>query len=420
MLPLLVSALEWHGHLKLDETVRSKVLSASPATIDRILASTRLAAGGDKRKRAKAVPGIRRTIPVRTFADWKEPAPGYMEADLVAHCGGIMEGSFVHSFVLTDIASGWTECIALVVRSGSLIAEAMERLRTTMPFPLRGFDTDNGGEFINDIVIAYCKEKGIEFTRSRPYQKNDQAWVEQKNGSIVRRLVGYRRLEGIAAAEALARLYTASRLFVNFFQPSFRLAEKTRVGARVHKRYHSPKTPCARLLERDEVQEGMKERLKEIAFRLDPLKLLDEIRSAQCELVRVADGDNTSKTKQSTKADLDQFLEGLSTAWQQGEVRPTHRLKTAPRRNWRTRRDPFEAVWPKVCGWIENTPDHTAKELFHRLQEEHPDVFPDKQLRTLQRRIKEWRAIAARRLVFGDLLKIDDIGHVGALVKEIV
>ena len=318
-----------------------------------------------------------------------------------------MEGSFVHSFVLTDIASGWTECVALVVRSGSLITEAMERLRTTMPFPLRGFDTDNGSEFINETVIAYCTENRIEFTRSRPYKKNDQAWVEQKNGSIVRRLVGYRRLEGMAAAKALARLYAASRLFVNFFQPSFKLAEKKRVGSKVYKRYHSPKTPCARLLESDKVLEWMKDRLKEIAIHLDPLQLLDEIRSAQCQLVRIADGD-TSTMERSSDADLNQFLEGLSTAWQQGEIRPTHRMKSKPSRYWRTRVDPFVSVWSKVCIWLENEPDRTAKELFQRLQDEHPGEFPDGQIRTLQRRIKEWRANAARVLVFGDSFKQND------------
>jgi hypothetical protein len=156
----------------------------------------------------------------------------------VSHGGENVAGSFAHTLVLTDIASGWTECVALAVREGSLIVEALTRLRTTMPFPLRGFDTDNGSEFINETVLAYCTEAKIEFTRARPYRKNDQAWVEQKNGSVVRRLVGYRRLEGMAAADTLARLYASSRLFVNFFQPSFKLAEKTRVGARVSKRYH--------------------------------------------------------------------------------------------------------------------------------------------------------------------------------------
>jgi len=139
-------------------------------------------------------------------------------------------------------------------RSGALVAEALTKLRKAMPFRLRGFDTDNGSEFLNDIVIDYSRDNGIEFTRSRPYRKNDQAWVEQKNGSVVRRLVGYRRPEGLAGVGVLARLYEAARLFVNFFQPSFKLASKTWQGGRVTKRYHLPATPSARLLDSDEVQ----------------------------------------------------------------------------------------------------------------------------------------------------------------------
>jgi hypothetical protein len=211
------------------------LLAVSAATIDRMLAGAR-ATGGGRRARAKTTRAIRRRVPVRTFADWHEPAPGFVEADLVVHCGESMAGSFASTLVLTDIASGWTECIALLVREGSLIVDALDRLRVTLPFPLRGIDTDNGSEFINELLITFCVDHGIEFTRSRPYRKNDQAWVEQKNGSVVRRLVGYGRLEGVAAGDAVARLYSASRLFVNFFQPSFKLAEKERIGAQVRKR----------------------------------------------------------------------------------------------------------------------------------------------------------------------------------------
>lgn len=132
-----------------------------------------------------------------------------------ASCGDSLEGSFAHTFVLTDIASGWTECVALLVRESTLVADALDQLRTTMPFPLRGIDSDNGSEFINETLLAYCGRHAIEFTRSRPYRKNDQAWVEQKNGSVVRRLVGYGRLQGLRAVEALARRYTVARLFVN-------------------------------------------------------------------------------------------------------------------------------------------------------------------------------------------------------------
>ena len=218
--------------------------------------------------------------------------------------------SYTH-LVLTDVASGWTECVALLVREGALVADALERLRTTMPFALRGIDSDNGSEFINETVLSYCQAHNIEFTRSRPHRKNDQAWVEQRNGSVVRRLVGYGRLEGLRAAEALARLYTSSRLFVNFFQPSFKLAEKTRTGARVTKRYHAPETPWARLLASSAVDERMKDRLRAVLATLDPLRLLDEIRTVQEHLAGLANVDEVHVLPHRD-GDLDRFLKSLT------------------------------------------------------------------------------------------------------------
>jgi Integrase core domain len=398
LLPLLVSALERHGHLTLNATVRARVLAASAATLDRLLRSTR-ASVADQRVRRRAVPTVQKNVPVRTFAEWEDSLPGDMEADLVSHGGDSATGSFVHTLTLTDVASGWTECVALVVRDGALVAAALEQLRQTMPFPLRGFDTDNGGEFMNETVAAYCQAHGIPCTRSRPYHKNDQAWVEQKNSSVVRRLVGYRRLEGLAAAAALSRLYAASRLFVNFFQPSFKLASKTRVGAKVRKTYHRPETPYAKLLASAAVPDEMKDRLRTVADRLDPLRLLEEIRVVQHHLAGLASGQPTHLTARH-EGSLDSFLAGLATAWQHGEVRATHRRAPRPRRDWRTRPDPFVSVWPCVRTWLEAEPDRIGRELFMRLQEELPGVFPDGQLRTFQRRVREWRLAAARQLVF--------------------
>jgi transposase InsO family protein len=176
----------------------------SAATIDRFLRAPRQTG---RKKRRRVVPEIRRRVPVRTFADWHEPPPGSMEMDLVAHCGESTRGSYIHSLVLTDIASGWTESAPLVVRERTLLVETLDRIRLGLPFPLRALDVDNGSEFINETMIEYCLRHGIELTRSRPYRKNDQAWIEQKNGAVVRRLLGYRRFEGIGAAQVLARLY---------------------------------------------------------------------------------------------------------------------------------------------------------------------------------------------------------------------
>ncbi len=197
----------------------------SAATMDRCLREARRQTGGRTRRRTVPSAAVRRSVPVRTFEGWDDPAPGYVEADLVAHSGPTAEGSFVQTLTLTDIATGWTECAPVLVREQRLLTEVLGEVRKLLPFPLLGFDTDNDSVFMNETVRDYCKETGIEFTRCRPYRKNDQAWVEQKNGAVVRRIVGYRQFEGLEAAALLARLYRSVRLFVNFFQPSFKLAD---------------------------------------------------------------------------------------------------------------------------------------------------------------------------------------------------
>lgn len=398
LLPALVPALERHGHLTLEPVTRTKLLAVSAATIDRLLAEAR---GASDRRRARRAPtALRRSVLIRTYADWNAPDPGFMEIDLVAHCGDAMAGAFVHTLTLTDIASTWTECVPLLVREGSLVIETIDQLRGGLPFVLRGLDIDNGGEFLNEGLVHYCIGKGIELTRSRPYRKNDQAWVEQKNGSVVRRLVGYRRLEGPAAAAILARLYAASRLFVNFFQPSFKLKEKQRIGGRTVKRYDPPQTPCARLLTATSTPAAVKIRLAEILASLDPLRLLEEIRQAQHQLAILSDN-GPAALPAAQNVDLQRFLMGLSTAWQAGEVRPTHRERKREPRAWRTRKDPFEATWSMVFNWFAENPEQTAKELFCRLQAQRPGQIPDNQLRTLQRRVRQWRMQRARQLVFG-------------------
>ena len=248
LVPVLVEAMERHGHLQLAPEVRISLLAMSAATIDRALRDVRRQAGRSTRRKAPPSVAIRRSVPVRTFDGWDDPPPGFVEADLVSHSGPVAKGSFVQTLVLTDIATGWTECAPLLVREQRLLTEVLSELRKLLPFTLLGLDTDNDSVFMNETVRDYCLDAGVEFTRCRPYRKNDQAWVEQKNGSVVRRTVGYRRFEGLEAAAVLARLYAALRLFVNFFQPSFKLAAKAREGAKVTKRYHPPATPCQRLM----------------------------------------------------------------------------------------------------------------------------------------------------------------------------
>jgi hypothetical protein len=394
ILPTLIPTLERHGHLTLDPTVRQLLLAVSPATIDRLLAPIRGTAG--RRRKRKRVTESSRQIPIRTFADWNEPGPGFLEVDFVAHCGDSLQGTFLWSLVATDVCSGWTEAVPLVAREQSLVVEGLQVVGQQLPVPIRGIDTDNDSAFINEMLRAHCQRAKIEFTRSRAYQKNDQAWIEQKNGSIVRRFVGYGRFSGLVAGQCLARLYRIARLYVNYFQPSFKLRSKVREGAKVKKQYHQPATPCERLLSHPAVATTPKEALRAELAVLDPLALLHQIREAQSALAVLGSGDLGHGPERES---LDAFLAKLPELWRAGEVRPTHRGAPSSPRTWRTRKDPFEAVWSEILLWLQDDPESTAKTLLERLQREHPGQFCNGQLRTLQRRIRGWRHVMAQSLV---------------------
>lgn len=399
-IPTLLDAMERYGHLQLEAEVRRRLLGMSAATMDRLLKPAREAGKQGRRRSGINNTPLRKSIAVRTFCDWNDPPPGFFEMDMVAHCGRSVAGSHAHSLVLTDMASGWTEAAAMVVREQTLITITVEEVRGKLPFPMLGLDVDNDSAFINETVVGYCKDLKIELTRSRAYKKNDQAWIEQKNGSVVRRLVGYGRLEGAAAAEALGTLHEVARLYVNFFQPSFKLKSKVRDGAKVTKKYHVPATPYERLLASDRVADECKDQLRQTFSTLDPVELLSRIREAQRNLVRHEVGGENGKAAE-TSQELSLFVESLSTAWRDGEVRATHRKPATGPRPWRTRTDPFQDVWPLVEQWLNEQPDATAKVLFQRLRGQTSTPFAPGQLRTLQRRVKEWRTAIARQLVLG-------------------
>jgi hypothetical protein len=399
LVPLLLEAMERHGHLALASEVRAGLLAMSAATMDRALKEAKAGTRG-VRRRGAASTALRSSIPIRTFSDWSDPAPGHVEADLVSHSGPVAKGSYAWTFVLTDIATGWTECAPLLVREQTLLTAVLGEMRACLPFPLLGFDTDNDSAFINETVRDYCAASQIAFTRCRPYRKNDQAFVEQKNGAVVRRLVGYRRFEGIAAATILAELYASSRLFVNFFQPSFKLAEKHRAGAKVHKRYHAPATPYQRLLDDPRTSEETKLRLQDIYAGLDPVWLLRDIREAQSRLAALADGMAAVVTDEGVQPDLAGFLESLKFIWKQGDARPTAVSKPKQKRG-RRRPDPLVAVTADLRTWFDQEPWRTGRELLDRLQAERPGEYPDTLLRTLQRRLKVWRSERAHEMIFG-------------------
>ena len=211
------------------------------ATVDRLLYEARH--GSQTGGIAMTKPGalIKSMVPVRIFSEWNDHRPGFIEADLVVHCGDKVGGSFLHTLTMTDVATGWTECLALLFRDQETTLRALSLGRGRLPFPLLGLNTDNGSEFLNTLLLQYCEDETITFTRSRPYKKNDQFHVEQKNGAIVRNLVGYDRFEGIQPCRILDELYLHLRLYVNFFQPSVKLVSKKREGSRVKKKYDKPK-----------------------------------------------------------------------------------------------------------------------------------------------------------------------------------
>ena len=190
LMPILVEAMERHGHPGLGPEIRAAVLAMSASTIDRSLREVREQASGRKRRRTAAPSSVRKRIPVRNFPDWDDPPSGFVEADLVAHCGPVANVSFVRTLAVTDIATGWTGCAPLPYREQTLLGELLGEVRGRLPFELPGFDTDNDSVFVNETVRDYCRDSGIVFTRCRPWRKNDQAFVEQKNGAIVRRIVG--------------------------------------------------------------------------------------------------------------------------------------------------------------------------------------------------------------------------------------
>ena len=419
LIPLLIPAMERHGHLALDEKVRTRLLEISAATIDRALVAVRSTASGGRHRRNAHASAVRRSVPVRTYADWNDPAPGYMEADLVAHSGPSASGSFVQTLTLTDVATGWTECAPLLFREQSLLSEVLTALRPILPFPLLGFDTDNDSVFMNETIRDWCEAAGAEFTRSRPYRKNDQAHVEQKNGAVVRRMVGYRRYSGFAAARELACLYRSMRLFVNFFQPSFKLVEKTRDGARVTKRYHAPLTPFQRVMAHPAVSQAVKAELLEQFARLDPVVLLHDIRQSQARLATLTDTGSFNDESATRQADVEDFLSGLRHAWKEGEVRPTSRRKPPVPRG-RRRPDPLARVTDELKAWFLEDQSQTGHDLLSKLQAAYPNTYSSGLLRTVQRRLKVWRGDMARELVFGvsphatPLLACDALRHVEA------
>jgi hypothetical protein len=280
-LPEFLLALERHKELTLDDFTRAQLLSVSSATVDRHLSSLRQKDGRKGLCATKPGTLLKSQIPIRTFADWEDARPGFCEVDLVVHTDNTEGGDYLCTLVATDVCTGWTECRPLLRHDALSVRGALQDVRKTLPFPLLGIDSDNGSEFINALIVAYCKKEGITFTRGRPSKKNDQAYVEQKNGHIVRALVGYDRYEGKRAYNKLAALYHVSNPWINFYQPSQKLLEKHRDGAKVKKTYDAATTPFTRCLDSHQVTAEQKDALRGAYDGINPVQLRQKVQIAQ-------------------------------------------------------------------------------------------------------------------------------------------
>lgn len=275
-IPEMVSVLEREGELSCSPETKTLLLSMSRSTIDRCLQKARYAS---PKGISTTKPGtlLKKMIPVRTWHEWDDARPGFVEMDLVAHCGDNAAGQFIYTLTAVDVATGWTECLALPNKTQIAVSNAIRALRLRLPFPLLGIDCDNGSEFINDLLYRYCLEEKITFTRSRPYKKNDQAYVEQKNGSVVRNTVGYDRFETEEDLQLLQVVYEYLHVYVNFFQPVMKLIKKERVDGRTVKVYDQATSPYRRVLTSTDIAFSDKASLTNLYVHLNPVTLRKNI-----------------------------------------------------------------------------------------------------------------------------------------------
>ena len=287
-LPMLLELVEAEGEWGISEGVKAKLLKLSVSTCDRLLHPYR--AAFRQKGLCMTRPGsmLKAQIPIRTWSDWSETEPGYCEMDTVHHCDNNTAGEYVHTLSLTDVLLGWTELQALRNRSETSVQCGVDSIGSRMPYAVKGLDSDGGSEFINEIMLRYCQNKGIVFTRSRPYKKNDQCRIEQKNRSVVRDNVGYDRLEGEEATKTLNAFYRVLRLRVNFLQPCMMLQSKERVGSKIIRHYDKAKTPCQRALDHPCVPEERKAALREQLAAIKPMAISKEILRLREELRRHA------------------------------------------------------------------------------------------------------------------------------------
>ena len=277
MIAPLLAALRRHKELIVTKDERILLLKISAATIDRLLTHDRKRVNIKGRSRTKPGSLLKHQIPIKTWRDWDNTTPGFLEIDSVHHCGGSLFGDYVYTLDTTDVATGWNECCAHMGRGEYRTIQALDTIRGRVPFPLLGIDFDCGGEFVNYHLIRYCDRNHITYTRAREGISNDQPYIEQQNYSIVRRFVGYQRLDTQKQLARVNRIYQLLSDYQNFFQPVMRLKTKVRDGAKVTRKYDTPLTAYQRVLKRKDITKETKQKLRERYKKLNPKRLLLEI-----------------------------------------------------------------------------------------------------------------------------------------------
>jgi len=433
-LPEMVQIMQDKNHLNLEDKDKKLLSTISASSIDRLLKTERALKKRRGKSSTNSVSLLQHKIAVKTFNSEEEKLPGKFEVDLVAHRGTTTDGSFLNTLVMTDFCSQWTEFFPLITKSANEVIAALKEAQTTIPFSILGIDTDNGSEFINNALYDFCKKQDIEFTRSRPYKKNYQAHVEEKNGSIIRKVTGYNRFEGFAAEQSLYNLYKKLRLYINYFHPSLKLKSRIRDGGKVTKIYDEAKTPYRRLLNSN-ISEKIKNNLGMEYDSLDPVNLLSQVQELQKEFMKhawekekklqedydkkiqeikndckeikkaVADGDmqlleneamnlkniNDYNPKKSLK-NIENNFKNIKLESYKFTRKP--RKKSPLKKDELIKNDVFKEVWnDDVVIELNNNNGIAATEILNKLICKYPKKFHVNQIRTFQRRVAQWREL---------------------------
>ena len=431
-LPEMVQIMHDKNHLNLEDKNKKLLATISASSIDRLLKTERALKKRRGKSSTNSVSLLQHKIAIKTFNSEEEKLPGKFEVDLVAHCGTTTDGSFLNTLVMTDFYSQWTEFFPLITKNAKEVIAALKEAQATIPFSILGIDTDNGSEFINNALYDFCQKQDIEFTRSRPYKKNDQAHVEEKNGSIIRKVTGYNRFEGFAAEQSLYNLYEKLRLYINYFQPSLKLKSRTRNGGKVIKIYDEAKTPYRRLINSN-ISEKIKNKLGIEYDSLDPVSLLSQVQELQKEFMKHAwekekkIQENYDKKIQEIKNDCKEIKEviaeeniqllkdeavNLKNINDDNPKKPLKsiknnfkniklesykftrkpRKKSSREKDGLIKNDIFKDVWNEdVVIELNNNNGIAATKILNKLICKYPEKFHVNHIRTFQRRVAQWR-----------------------------